>query len=387
MPLPGPLSNPVVLPSGTPELHPLTTWHAALANRDNAPAKILCLGDSITEGTGAPSSVGRWVDRLGQGLRNLYPTNGLTTYGEGYVPAYNIAGLPARYTLGAGAVLGTVPPSGGVGASLGMGLKSFSLAGTAGATYTTTFTGTSFNLYYGAGSPTGFTITVDGGTAVSLSSSGAVINKQWNSGALTAGLHTIVITANNTVAVWIEGFEFFNGDELAGIHIGEAGYSGSTTFTWEQNQRALQRSQQAITFWNPDLVILSLGVNDHIANIAPVDYYNGIMNLIYAARQYTTKQISIVLVSFMARSDAAAQNPAYPYQIYRNTLANIAANDTGGPHGSTGIIWADLASTIPSSGLTGTGDPWGFISGDRVHPNARGHAYIADLLLPVITSR
>ena len=66
----------------------LEPWFAALANRDNAPAKWLAIGDSITEGMGASTNINRWTQRSLTGLRNRFATTGLTGGGFGFLPSH-----------------------------------------------------------------------------------------------------------------------------------------------------------------------------------------------------------------------------------------------------------------------------------------------------------
>ncbi|MDB5696227.1 MAG: hypothetical protein JWN21_1770, partial [Sphingomonas bacterium] len=239
----------------------LRAWHAALADRVNAPAKAVWLGDSITEGLNAPSYGTRWVERALARLRLDHPTPGVAG-GFNYLPAINTA-----FTQGAAPPQGqpyTALTGGALGfdTSFGLGARSavFNAVGD-GATYTVQ--GTSVTLHYVRGPATGtMSVSIDGGAATVINTAGALGMQQWSSGALTPGIHTVTVTRSAGGSVYLAGLLVFNGDEAAGVHGYDAGHFG-----WNTTQFAAAQSNTwaSLGLIAPQLVTIALGTNDYQA--------------------------------------------------------------------------------------------------------------------------
>jgi lysophospholipase L1-like esterase len=150
---------PVFDPSGG-----LKTWRAAVANKENKPADILFIGDSIHEGYYSSDDAHRYASLVRRRLQNYYnPTH--IPGGEGFIPGTHVQGsgagngyiaLAQRWTV----VGPTLPPT-----DLGYGLGRRSVPLTA-ATHTATIGGLladRFWIYYTATTTSGWIgIAIDG---------------------------------------------------------------------------------------------------------------------------------------------------------------------------------------------------------------------------------
>lgn len=132
----------------------LRRWSAALADVQNNPVDVLCIGDSITEGSNSTAVALRWVDQMRDMLRAQNAVPGVAG-GPNYVPVrYVTATLPAPMT-----VTGT-PASN----TLGLGFRSYDLTTTT-PTITATVFGTSVKVFYLRSAAVTFSYSVDGATA------------------------------------------------------------------------------------------------------------------------------------------------------------------------------------------------------------------------------
>lgn len=343
----------------------MEAWFAALANRDNAPAKWYAIGDSITEGTQATAYTKRWVQRALDGIRTRFPTSGLTGGGRGHVPPYyDGVSMGTAYTS-----LSGTP---GKETSFGIGRRCAVMDGTEAYTYT--ITGTSFDVWYTQGTTTGtIGVSVDGGAVQNIATSGEALidGKTWNSGALSAGSHTVQITVVSGT-VYFCGLTVYDGDESKGVRLYEGGHYGWKTTDWVSNS---PQWQNTLTTVEPHLVTIALMTNDYQASVAPATCKTNIETLIAAVRSKTTIDPSVVLVVYPERGDVAS--PAYPWSDYVQVAHDIAATDAA-------VAVLDLTTRYTSPGVSNTLGLWG---GDTIHPTDKGHALIADTFVGFVSPR
>lgn len=353
----------------------LQSWFAGLANRDNAPAKILCLGDSVTEGSSATSIANRWVARLRDQMRLRHQTAGLGSGGgTNFLPPYfdgTSMGNPWASKVG----------NPGKDTGFGFGRRAAVMGSTD--SYTYTITGTSFDVCYASGTTTGtLTVQVDGGTVQTIATAGSIAGgKRWNSGALSAGSHTVVIgcTGNNS---YFTGLMIYNGDEAKGLQVVEGGHFGWKTTDWVGNQNFYAAD---ITAYAPHVITLALGLNDYQAGVASATVRTNLESIISRIRTALTVKPSFVLIPWHLRGDVAS--PVEPWSNYVAAMYAIAAADTGGVNGASGVAVFDASRRLPAPGSAGAGDPFTLINTDRVHPTNKGHAVIADALTGFLSPR
>jgi lysophospholipase L1-like esterase len=343
-----------------------TPWRAALANRDNAPARLLLLGDSRTEGTGASARSKRWAERMAATLRTRFPvTGGNPAYAPiNYVPVKYISTTMASMSMWSAPINNA---GGGTSNGLGLGTRTVTLA--AGASTTLTFTGTSVKLAYvrtvGA---TSFSYSVDGGAAVTVDSGGGLLDGRTVAiGPLSAGVHTILVTSVSGL-VHLSGAYIYNGEESAGIQVFDAGHhglrsgnimgAGATTYT------------AAIAAVDPHCVVIDVGTNDHGANIDPAAYKTNMQALLSAVNAACVLPPTIVFAPSPGRSSGFT----YPWSAYVDVMRELVAADP--QH----VTLVDLGSRMPP-----TSDNSLQLYYDTLHENDKGHAFRGDILAAALS--
>lgn len=345
---------------------PLRKWHAALANRHYAPAKIAVLGDSLSEGIGATAFGRGWVPMaLGQ-LRNRFPANGVAG-GQGFVASWDNPGY------GGGAPSYTYPVgqnSGSFSATQGFSLKSNTLLAT-GDQMNYTFTGTSVHVWYIKQTTGGtFSVTIDGvvvqASVVTAGTSGTGV---WTSAALAYGTHTILVTriaGGGASSILFNGFRIFNGDENAGIQMFNGSQSGLLTSDFTTNATNGDKWALWLGVIQPNLVIIELGLNDWAANVSMVTVKTNLQSIITTIRAQTTTDPSIVIYApTEANSGSYASTFAQLHQVW----VDVVAADS-----KTCLF--DVGTRIPAPTVD-TSDAYYY---DTLHPSDKGHAAIADRL-------
>lgn len=237
----------------------LTPWRAALANRDNVPARILFVGDSRTEGEGATTVGNRWQNKVAATLRSRFPvTGGNPAYASAnYVPVKYISPTLAGQSLFSAPAGGTFYETN----NFGLGTRVIDLR--AGANTTLTFTGTSCKIAYVRAATAGsFTYAVNGGSAVTVSwAAGSTQDGQLVSlGPFTAGVHTVLITGV-TGSAYIAGAYVYNGEETKGIQVFDAGHHGVTSNTIIG--AGAFYFTQTVANVDPHCVYIGVGTNDY----------------------------------------------------------------------------------------------------------------------------
>jgi lysophospholipase L1-like esterase len=342
----------------------LEAWFSALGNRAVAPARILAIGDSITEGSNATSLLRRWVQRLLSSIRARFPQ----------VPAGGIGHLPPYYigsSMGQPFSAVSSPPP-GTDTTFGLGRRCAVMSGAQ--SYTYTITGTSFWLWYVSGPTTGnISVTIDGGAPFTITTAASPLadGKTWTSPVLSAGSHTVQVSvASGTI--YFTGLSVFNGDENAGVQLFESGHWGWKTTDWANNSAYWPG---VITPIQPQLVTIALMTNDYQAGVDPATCKANLLAMIAAVRSKCATPPSIVLVTYPARGDVS--NPAHAWSEYVAVAASIATADAGVAH-------LDLSSRYASPATTNALGNW---DGDKVHPTDKGHGLIAETVLAFVSPR
>lgn len=255
----------------------LPHWDAALsaARQGTANARILCIGDSTT-----------WGYEIGGPIPNSYPAQLATLAATGGNPSVSGLSIPngtdSRWTIGAG----------WNSASLGAAnTQALTNTGGGGAlTFTATVLADSFYVYYIGGSGTGYTPV---GAFTAQATGGSSVSVPFNS-SLTGGIYRALVTAgsasstnsvsitvasgNSAVIAAVEPFLSTKNQVL----VGNAGVIGTATVNWNSNQPG--GSFSFISGTTPDLVIISLGINDAGASVPVATYTSNMQAIISAAK-------------------------------------------------------------------------------------------------------
>ncbi|MEU8662184.1 SGNH/GDSL hydrolase family protein [Actinoplanes philippinensis] len=306
---------------------PLLTWHAALANRRYAPAVVAVLGSSSSEGVGASGPGRGYVPVLTENLRTAFPVAGAPG-GANYVAAW---GTPRWWPVtGGGTRVNTA----------GWGLKAVDLAGPE-ESLTYRFSGTSVQVWHD-GAPE---IVVDGGT--------------------------VVVRGPGR----IHGFVTFDGDEEKGIQVFNGGHGGRTSGDFTERAAAWAPRLRSI---RPHLVILQLGINDWRIGVSAAEMKRNLLTIIETVRTSSGTDPSFVVYG---TPRVGADRRIQDYTRFTEAWREIAAEDTGGPGGASGVAYFDLAARQPSPSSDNT---HGLYGDDLVHMTDRGAAFTADALLSFI---
>lgn len=248
----------------------LSAWHTALGTVATAQARVLWLGDSIFEGTGATTRRKRALELVLDGLVRTHPVAG---YGRcEYLPAHfaipntitpwapawatSSAGTVTNYNAGIGGDTGT-PTN-----TFGLGMRSADMGASAVLTYTVT--GTDVDVWTCAGGS--FAVSIDGGaygTTITTTGQNAYADTtQVHLGA--SGSHTVAIK-RVAGTVHFLGLTVYDGGRDKGIVLYDACHYGANILDFydagtpaaPQNAK-LTRNLQLV---DPHLVVLNLGLN------------------------------------------------------------------------------------------------------------------------------
>lgn len=344
---------------------------AGLANRHYARCNIVCLGDSISEGQGATNVDRRWIARLRDNLRNRYQTTSLSGGGRGFLGAASSGEIsfvwPATIT-GSPAQATTLGPKG-----------QFVQLNGAGQTIVYNLVGDSADIMW-TQVPFGgtFSYSIDGGSAVNVSTNGGGIVDGMlthiNLGANSA--HTLTLAWVSGSAN-IDGVVEYSSDYTRGLQVHDAAHYGWQTTNWVSVTAGGTASPaRAISQLSPAAIIITLGVNDQFAGVPPATVQTNLTTIISQLRAATTAPYPAVILN-MLPPRINQSSYTYPWSQYVAAAWNIAANDTGGPGGSSIVTVMDF--TLGPRMLGADTDVYGgWPVGDEVHPSDKGHSLIAD---------
>lgn len=343
----------------------LPRWRAALAARHVAPADVVCIGDSITEGTGATVRENRWLDLLQAQLRAAYPT-ALTPGGAGYIPAYTMADYPPNWGYG-----GNIAANG----TFGLARRSVVLKSPDGV-ISRAVTGTSVVVAWTSGPGLGaFRVLVDGavvGSNVSTANaSGATGGNRLAVPLGTRGAHTVRIEWVSGGDVYIAGIFIRDGDETRGIRVTDSGQHGSSSADWSRlaNPGTAYLLGQELAVVNPALVILGLGPNDMIQGLTPASHLANMRDIVAQIRSTAPGADIVLHAAYQLAADYA-----YPWSAYVANLATIAGE-------TPNTVLLDFSRQLPRANA----NPYGMIAADGVHLNDTGDAFYAARFRGVIT--
>lgn len=333
----------------------LDKWRVALGNRRTSPVRVLVEGNSNWEGTGAADFAQRLPVVLNAELRARY---GLTGAANPYVTRSYITPAPtnAPYTI-----------SGTVGTSqFGLGARGWSIA-EGGGTITVPFTGDRVRVNYIRGGAAGIiTLVLDGGAPVTINTVNASeTGGQWDSGVLTRGPHTLVISRDpssvSTRQIYINGVETYDGDFTSGIRVYDAGKHGLAAATLAASPHG-ERHEYPLA--GPfGLIILGLGEND--GAVTKAAYKTSIEAILTRYRGYG-----------FTGSFLLCHGPLPGGGFDSTRWDEFGAAEREIAEASTDVAALDLSASIPGYA---TGNALG-IYADTKHNNSAGQAWRADLV-------
>lgn len=345
---------------------PLQRFRQALATVETTALNWWAIGDSITEGGGASILDYGYVYQLLRGLQKRVTRAGRG--GFGYLPTY----LPSFSGSGGSNNYWTF--TGGSSNTTSSWLFGSGRANTGtGTSATLTFTGTSFIIHHQVGAVTSvpFTVTVDGGSPVTVTpptTGGVTPRGIYTSSALTRGVHTVVVAPVGSTVMVIFGATIFDGDETTGIHSYANGVSGATSTVVAAGQASATATlDQAAVAPNPALVTIHLGTNNSSGPTLQTDLTQIIANV---------KAACTLTPSFLLISPPRTTNitPTLSTALDAAVRAVAAADPTN----VACLVLSDYFITAPSVGNAYVN---GIFSTDAIHPSDAGHGFTAQLIL------
>lgn len=343
----------------------LPVWSAAVRTMQagGREARLLCIGDSVTQGYGGvlggwtPNGrAGAWPERLaammsGRGL----PASAASVAGAGAADGASggYSAYDPRVTMGAGW---------GVNALTGMGGKLFS--GAASSTGVWSFQPDRpvdrFDLWAVTNTALGvLTVETDGAVRASVSTTKAA-SMEVTTVAVPETAGPVSVRWASGGAVFIAGGVAWRSD-VRRARVINAGWGGARITDWITTDQPY-RAYGSIPAVAPDLSVVCLTINDWNAGTAVSTYKAGLGTLV--DRCLTTGD---VLLMTGCPSDPAQGKASYAAQTaLRDAVFDVAAT-------------RGLAGPIDGTALFG-GSFAGGLMFDSVHPNAAGQARIAEAI-------
>ncbi|MET3835922.1 lysophospholipase L1-like esterase [Brevundimonas sp. UYEF29] len=341
----------------------LPVWSAAVRTMQagGREARLLCIGDSVTQGYGAVSGgwtpngrAGAWPERLaammsGRGL----PASATSVAGAGAADGASggYSAYDPRVTLGVGW---------GVNALTGMGGKLFSGAGSSTGVWSfqPDRPVDRFDLWAVTNTALGvLTVETDGAVRATVNTTKAA--------AMEVATVAFPETAGPVSVRWASGGAVFIAGGVAWrsdvkrARVINAGWGGARIADWITTDQPY-RAYGAIPAAAPDLSVVCLTINDWNAGTAVATYKAGLVTLV--DRCLTTGD---VLLMTGCPSDPAQGKASYATQSAIRDAAFEVASTRG------------LAAPIDGAALFG-GTFAGGLMFDSVHPDAAGQARIAE---------
>lgn len=332
------------------ELVDLRTWGPiarALAAADAGPAMpVLVIGDSIALGWSAPREQS-WPSQV-------FATATARTYQPGQ--AFSVVPSDPRWAT-AGAVEWT---------GVDTGQRAILKPGTS-VTFTDSLPSTVVEVSYRqsgfVGSPLSpFTVSIDGGAAVTVTPNGSNAVGRWTSPALTSKAHTVKITGPTAGSSEITAVTMRSSSAL-GVHLHNAALSGSTSSDWAtQTWGAMSSLPLALgTTPTPGVAFVSLGVNDAIAGTDPATYSAQLKTILQRLLMLTPR-VGLVIEPMTDRT------PDW-LTVWAPAQRSVAAE--------LDLPVLDIASRW---GAYSSAQAIGLFSGDGLHPSTAGYTDIAAAL-------
>ncbi|WP_411679508.1 SGNH/GDSL hydrolase family protein [Clostridium thailandense] len=346
----------------------LSKYKEALKNSGTQKVKIYCIGESNTRGEYSSDEVNKsWVGVMKTSLQNQYGNAG-----EGFISIYEGAlppGTKPRWAVGSGWKVYGAPNVintnvGGFGGCYGSSSGNISSA-------TLVFNGTDLDLLYSRTKDGGTaTVAIDGKEVDTISCFGeeSSFSHKTSYSGLSKTAHTLIITPNTKSNVYIEGA--ISSSNKTGVQVDKISISSKGAGYFNS---PLQKNSWD-TLSNPDLVILSFGLNE-ASNHISVEVYKA--NMIGLVTYWQERGSNVCIVP--------NQKPAESWT--KNWTDYVAAMYEISNAYNTGIIDIYEAffkdyTLAQQQGLFGMArnDYSGGSGTNTGHPSDKGYKYIGDVI-------
>lgn len=335
------------------------SWPAAATAAVNGTgqARMMFVGDSITEGEGASTRQGRWIDVVTSTLRS---TLGIAGTGLGHTP-------PSYNTYLAESVSWRGPAT----ASPGTSHKDFARG--SGEYFQWTISGTAFSVlwtgFVGSGS---MTVSIDGGAGETITGATSGLIRRWDRTGLSAGSHTVRVTAGAGGGL-INGIVAYDGDSpTVGLTYLDWSWTGGVSSAWGSGQLYDMTGMQ----WNPHLIVdEQFGANDYFEDLStPAQVADRFEARVALYRSWSSNPTVVALVapywpSGSAHEETSVNGLGYTMDDYRDAHRTKAEE--------LGVVVIDLRDTIGTQ-------PSGQLVSDGLHLSATGYASWSGVIAPAL---
>ena len=333
--------------------------HGAWRNRVHAAkygrtTTVTVVGSSSVAGGGASPKTNGFAHLL----RDRFAAAGftITNTGLAYAGTAHVEGDP-RWTFS------------GSGVTSSQANLHADLASGAWAEYTDTVVATRVRVWYAADSDP-FTVSIDGGSAVTVTPPGGEVGTSWVSNALTPGPHTVRITGSGTLTRLI-GVDMHHGG-ANGIGVTVAGLSTSVTGTWAGNWLNYLNPLRNALRLPMSLVLIAVNGNDFTLGTPRATMAANLKHIIDGVRFFGGEALLVNMPVRVTVAPRTQEQWDADYAAHSSVLYDVADQ--------TGVALIDMNRHWgPYSRITAAG-----MSADGIHPSTRGHAMYADAIFNVI---
>lgn len=341
---------------------PLRNFRAALAARTTDPVDVLLVGDSFMGNFRRTFPEKRFINHLRDAAQLKWAG---ALQGSGYHPcAPDNGAAQSNWVIAGGALRFN-----------GFGLTRMSTGlSTVAHTATLTVDCDRFHLAYSRTNTTGtMGVSIDGGAVQNIVTAGApnISTRLWDSGALSSGSHTVVVTWVSGNIVLLDGLMAYNGDFASGIRFWDSGYGGTVA---NHHYTATTTYYTGCDNIKPNLVLLHFGTNELIAGVTATTFTAELKTLIdhiLALCPSPKPSIGVLLAWPTSGSDPTLTVANWAaYRAATRTLCN--------QYGYELLDFYDVVGDI------GTTDPLDVTETDFLHPNKNGAYLYADEIMRTI---
>ena len=349
----------------TPFKDELANFRAARDDAANTTVDIMYWGNSITQGASDSLVLGGFPARVG----NMLNTPLGKQHGVGYEPCRTTQAT-SRWVL----TNTTGTSTGAANNLIGFGQWSTKLAPTD--TVSLTVNTDRIELLYTKHKTLDgeIEVRIDGNLEATLSTYDAAqastydSSCSWDSGALSPGSHTILITGSGTDFSYIEGAFIYNTNYTTGFRV----WNGATAGKWGAVPSTSNGAFDIIEKRQPTLAVWCHFFNDRGSVFLPIEDYYGawIQRFIDAVRE-RSPNTDILLCSEW--ETAAWNGTVADFDAMRQLMKDKAAEN--------GVAYLDVGDHLESMGYDGTSDdPFDWLDPDLAHPSTpQGYQRFADI--------
>ncbi|MFF1684498.1 GDSL-type esterase/lipase family protein [Streptomyces sp. NPDC058254] len=369
------------------------TWRAKRDAAGTAQAKIAVVGGSASQGFYASNPHTKsWPGVVRTALQSSYGDGGsgfMSSSMSSTVLSSGDAAALAAWTS-AGAIIGQSGAWLQGGSKYGPGVN-YLYADTTGASLTFTVRGTTAKIYTvsGGGARAAFTYQIDGGTAVNVADSGiSASNIQVTTiTGLSNASHTVKVTWAGTATGTGQNLSVcgVSGENATGVIVHNLALAGAMSSTYANNATtALNATWNGGVDFPADLVIFTAGPNDATNNTTGDAWAANVAKYLKAVKDTGTANGSTD-VMFLLPHLGTHDTTNFKYQDYA-TRALALAHTYNAAFVDMWTIGDNSWQAWNALGYWGTSAGSGAAGADSVHLSDAGFAFMANQILPILTS-